>query len=182
MTSPNKSTDARHAWALERCRSLPLRLTPVRERILAFLARQRLPVTLEAIAQAAELRSEWNPATIYRSLMLFADAQVVRQLRLHSKFSCFALNMPGECFHYLVCTRCGALTDLPPSDNVRTLVRELTTIHGFASAEHELALFGLCSSCRRATLHETPALKLMSRLSARPPIKQPSVPGRLNRR
>jgi Fur family ferric uptake transcriptional regulator len=166
-----KSAEKRQTWALERCRSLPLRLTRVRERILALLARQRLPVTLAAVAQAAELRGQWNPATVYRSLMLFADAHVVRQLRLHSKFSYFALNMPGESFHYLVCTRCGALADLPPSKSVRSLVRELTSVHGFAAREHELALFGLCPSCQRAALRETPALKLMSRFKAMTPAK-----------
>jgi Fe2+ or Zn2+ uptake regulation protein len=171
MTPENQSTEERYAWALERCRSLPLRLTEVRERILACLARQRLPVTLEAIAQAGELSGQWNPATVYRSLMLFADAHVVRQLRLHSKFSYFALNTPGDCFHYLVCTRCGALADLPSSKSVRSLVRELTAVHGFAASEHELALFGLCPSCQLAALHEKPALKLMSRLSAMTPVK-----------
>ena len=60
MTHPNQNTEERYAWALERCRRLPLRLTEVRERILACLARQRLPVTLEAVAQAAELRGRWN--------------------------------------------------------------------------------------------------------------------------
>jgi Fe2+ or Zn2+ uptake regulation protein len=95
--------------------------------------------------------------------MLFADAQLVRQLRLRSKLSYFTLNMPGECFHYFVCTRCGALADLPPSKIVRSLVRELSAVPGFASVEHELALFGLCPSCQGATLHEKPALKLMCR-------------------
>jgi Fe2+ or Zn2+ uptake regulation protein len=166
-----KSAEERYAWALERCRALPLRQTQVRERILAFLARQRLPVTLEAVAQAGELKGRWNPATVYRSLMLFADSHVVRQLRLHSKFSYFALNMPGDCFHYLVCTRCGAWADLPTSKSVRSLVRELTSVHGFAASEHELALFGLCPSCQLATLHEKPALKLMSRFSAMMPVK-----------
>jgi Fe2+ or Zn2+ uptake regulation protein len=172
-----KSAEQRRRWATDRCKSLPLRLTPVRERILDFLARQHLPVTLEAVAQASGLGGRWNPATVYRSLMLFVDAQVVRQFRLHSKFSYFVLNAPGEGFLYLVCTRCGSLAGRPLSANARSVVREVNTAYGFSATEQELALFGLCPACHRATLNEDPTLKVTSRFDAEAATKRAAFPG-----
>src|SRR5580765_240403 len=158
-----KSPEERYQWAAGRCQALPVRLTPVRERILAFLAHRRLPVKLETVAKSPELGGKWNATTIYRSLMLFVDTQVVRQLRLHSKFSHFILNLPSEGWLYLVCTRCGTLTGGPLIDKARKLVRDLTEAYGFDAVEQELALFGLCPDCHEAALREGPTLKLSSR-------------------
>jgi Fe2+ or Zn2+ uptake regulation protein len=119
-----------------------------------------------AVADAAELGGHWNPATVYRSLMLFLDAEVVRQLRLNSKLSYFSLNIPGEGMLYVVCTRCGSLTGRPLNAAIRSLVHELNAASGFAAAEEELALFGLCPACRKAALHKGPTLKLPPRIGA----------------
>ena len=55
-----------------------MRLTPVREKILALLATQRVPVSLNALMQTEELRGVCDATTAYRTLMLLREVEVLR--------------------------------------------------------------------------------------------------------
>jgi Fe2+ or Zn2+ uptake regulation protein len=63
-----KDATQRLAWALQACRQLHMRLTPGREKILGFLAKQRVPVSLNTLMQAEELRGVCDATTAYRTL------------------------------------------------------------------------------------------------------------------
>ena len=69
------------------CEKAQLRVTPARELILAYLAAQPKPVKLEAITQADQVRGRCDPATVYRTLMLLKDIDLVRQIPLPGKSS-----------------------------------------------------------------------------------------------
>jgi len=162
-----KSSEQRLAWARDYCHRLPLRSSRVRESILAFLAAQPLPVPFAAFIEAEGLRGQCDPATIYRTLTLFSDAQVVRQLRFQSKLSYYVLNMPGEFFHYFVCTCCGRLVELAMENQPFLCVDHLAADDDRPAESHGLILFGLCRRCHLSHEHRVPALKVVPRSVSR---------------
>jgi Fur family ferric uptake transcriptional regulator len=126
-----------------------MRLTPVRERILGFLAERRVPVSLEAVAQAEGIRGTCDCATVYRTLMLFSELKVIRQVSLPNKISYFVLNVPGESSHFLICRCCGEVTELPSAESVAQLECEVAAVQGYAKLYHELEFFGVCPACQK---------------------------------
>ena len=163
-----KTPDERFAWARDYCRRLPLRHTLVRERILAFLASQRLPVTFSAVVESEAVRGRCDPATVYRSLMLFADAQVVRLFHFRGKVSYFVLNLPDEFFHYFICNRCGELMEFASGGPAPALAEALAHGEGCPHESHGLIVFGICGRCHAEAQHLGPTLKVTPRLNARP--------------
>jgi len=126
-----------------------MRLTSTREKILAFLAAQRVPVGLDAVIHAEGIRGSCNAATVYRTLMLLCELEVIRQVGLPNKISYFLLNSPGESSHFLICRCCGTIRELPVSESVTALERESAAMQGYARLYHELVFFGICPACQK---------------------------------
>jgi Fe2+ or Zn2+ uptake regulation protein len=138
----------RLAWAEDKCRAAPVRLTPIRVKILAALAERRLPVRLEDLARAESIRGKCDAATVYRAMMLFKEIGVLRHVTLTNKSSYFVLNLPGESTQFLICRRCGVVTELPEDHELAQVQSEIAQRSGYTQLEHEVTFFGLCPSCR----------------------------------
>lgn len=126
-----------------------MRLTPVRKKILGFLATQRVPASLNTLMQAGELQGVCDATTAYRTLTLFHEVEVLRQVGLPGKVSFFVLNVPGENNHFLICRQCGAITELPAESHCEHMERDVATAHGYAQLYHELQFFGICPACQK---------------------------------
>jgi Fe2+ or Zn2+ uptake regulation protein len=144
-----RTAEQRKSWALQVCLQAKMRLTPIRETIITFLATQHLPVSLEAVTQAEGIRGSCDAATVYRTLMLLRELEVTRQVSLPNKISYFVLNIPGESTHFLVCRCCGAISELPPSESVSAIENEIAATQGYSRLYHEAVFFGLCPSCQK---------------------------------
>lgn len=144
-----KDAEQRKAWALQVCLQAKMRLTPIREKILAFLATQRVPVSLNALMQAEAMRGVCDATTAYRTLMLFCEVEVLRQVGLPDKVSFFVLNVPGENNHFLICRQCGAITELPAESHCEHMEHDVAAAHGYAQLYHELQFFGVCPACQK---------------------------------
>lgn len=142
---------SRYDWAVEQLRRANARLTPVREKVLAFLARRAVPATLHEINASDELARHFDDATVYRTLVLLAELDIVRQFQLRDRATCFVLNMPNECFGFLVCRCCGTITPLPPDKVFRALERQVAALHRYTKLTHELELYGVCPACQQHT-------------------------------
>jgi Fe2+ or Zn2+ uptake regulation protein len=138
-------------WALEKLRSGEVRLTPVRERVLHYLAHRAVPVTLHEISDSEELARQFDDATVYRTLVLLVELEVARQLQFRDRATCFVLNVPGECFSFLVCRCCGAITPIPHGGELHSLEEQTSQRHGYTNLTHELELYGICPKCREHT-------------------------------
>ena len=106
-----KTFKERCAWAISSCRKARMRLTPAREAILSFLAQQRTPASLEMVSQADGVRGRCDATTVYRTLMLFKEAELVRVVGTPRKASYFVLNAPGDSVHFLICHDCGCVSN-----------------------------------------------------------------------
>src|SRR5437870_10990602 len=119
------STSAeRLAWATHCCEKAQVRMTPARERILEYLAKHRGPLNLDTIAQADGIKGHCDATTVYRTLMLMKELEIVRQVSVRHKVRYFVLNMPGETFAYLICRSCGSVSQLPAWKPVLELERQ----------------------------------------------------------
>lgn len=144
-----KDAEQRLSWALQVCLQAKMRLTPVREKIITFLAAQRAPVSLEAVTQVDGIKGSCDAATAYRTLMLLRELEVIRQVSLPNKISYFVLNVPGESSHFLVCRCCGEISELPASASVAGLESEVASTQGYSRLYHELVCFGICPECQQ---------------------------------
>lgn len=145
-------------WALQSCASAQLRVTTARRRLLEVLSREKLPVTLDTLASA--LADCCDATTVYRTLMLFTSAGLVRQVNLRHRIRHFILNAPGLACDYLICQGCGAITQLPPMQSLAQLEQEVNLANGYSGLCHELEVYGICPACRRANAHTPPPTKL----------------------
>ena len=157
----------RREWALAVCLQARMRLTPIREQLIEFLAACRGPVSLEAVMQAEGLRDVYNATTAYRTLMLFKEIEVLRQVSLPEKQSYFVLNLPGERQAILICRCCGRITELPPMETATRMERELAATRGYARLYHELQFFGVCPACQ-----QHPAGVVCAKLQPRRPSRR----------
>jgi Fe2+ or Zn2+ uptake regulation protein len=144
-----KDATQRLAWALQACRQLHMRLTPGREKILGFLAKQRVPVSLNTLMQAEELRGVCDATTAYRTLTLLHEVEVLRQVGLPDKVNFYVLNVPGENNHFLICRQCGAITELPAESHCEHMEHDVAAAHGYTQLYHELQFFGICPACQQ---------------------------------
>ncbi len=155
-----KTFDERQNWALSACRRAQMRLTPVRGAILRFLAQRRLPASMEMITQAEGVRGECDMTTVFRTLMLFKEAELIRLVSLPRKSSCFVLNVPGENAHFLICRRCGCVTETTLPGSVLEEIEQVALRHGFCPAPPDCEIHGLCEACQTALKGQTVPSKL----------------------
>jgi Fe2+ or Zn2+ uptake regulation protein len=142
------NTERKINWALGQLGRSQVRLTSVREKVLAFLARTSLPATLQNIGASEELAQQFDDATVYRTLVLFVELEIARQVQFQGRQTHFLLNAPGECFSFLVCRCCGTITRIPHGEELRTLESQMSQLYNYSSITHELELFGTCPKCQ----------------------------------
>lgn len=148
MNHQHDTTHSRHEWALERLRGAQVRLTPVRRLVVEQLSRQAVPQTLGQLYQCEELAGKFDDATVYRTLVLLVELELVRQVQLQGRQTHFVLNMPGECSTFLVCRCCGTITPVNHGAAVHEMEQRIEKVYGYRAVTHNLELFGICPSCR----------------------------------
>jgi Fe2+ or Zn2+ uptake regulation protein len=169
-----KTFKERHKWALSHCRKAGMRLTPVREAILFFLAQQRIPATLEMVSQADGVQGECDATTVYRTLMMFKEAELVRLVGTLRKASYFLLNTPGDSAHFLICRRCGCVAELPLSEPMSVEIGRIASARGFSPTPQDCEVFCLCEQCQAARKTEVLPSKLITRVADRVERKKQS--------
>jgi Fe2+ or Zn2+ uptake regulation protein len=159
-----KTFKERCAWTVSSCRKAGMRLTPVREAILRFLARQRTPASLEMVSQAEGVRGKCDATTVYRTLMMFKEAELVRLVGTPRKASYFVLNAPGDSAHFLICRRCGCVTELPLPDPMSAEIGRIASSCGFSPTPSDCEVHGLCENCQAALKTQVMPSKLIVRV------------------
>lgn len=155
-----KTINERLRWATSFCQRAGMRMTPVRKAILRFLARRRTPAGLETVSQADGVKGKCGSTTVYRTLMMFKEAELVHLVPTPQKASCFVLNAPGDRAHFLICRRCGCVTELPLPDTMSAEIGRLASAQGFSRASQECEIHGLCASCQVERSTQIPPSKL----------------------
>jgi len=158
-----KNSAERLEWALKSCERSCVRMTSVRAAILGFLAGQRKPVNLDILSKAKGVEGQCDATTVYRTLMMFKDAGLVRCVGMLRKTSHFVLDVPGDVSHFLICERCGGVVELEVSAEMLAAMRLLALEHGFAASGQCMDLHGVCRGCEEEARRSVPASKVMAR-------------------
>jgi Fur family ferric uptake transcriptional regulator len=87
-------------------------------------------------------------ATVYRTLKLFAEAGIAREIQFGDGQTRYEHVREGEHHDHLVCTRCGSIEEFE-NETIEQLQAEVATSRGFLIERHRLELYGLCGKCRK---------------------------------
>ena len=87
-------------------------------------------------------------ATVYRTLKLFVEAGVAREILLHDGQTRYEHVASGEHHDHMVCTTCNAIIEFE-DETIEKLQDEVAARHGFLIKSHKLEVYGLCSNCRK---------------------------------
>lgn len=123
------------------------RVTQARQAVWRVLVEADSHLTADEIADRVHAIDRGvNLASVYRSLALFSDLDVVRESRLGGEeASRWELAHPDEHFH-LVCGRCGRV-DHHVGTLVETIKAHLSRGHDFHPESVELLVTGRCAEC-----------------------------------
>ena len=86
-------------------------------------------------------------ATVYRTLKLFTEAGLAREILLHDGQTRYEHIVAGEHHDHLVCTGCNAIIEFE-NETIEKLQKDIATLHGFMIRSHKLEIYGLCATCR----------------------------------
>lgn len=89
-------------------------------------------------------------ATVYRTIQLLSENQLVDRISLDDGFTRYEIgNMGDETkhhHHHLICQRCGKVLSFR-DDLLEELEAKILSTTGFYAVNHEVKLYGYCQEC-----------------------------------
>lgn len=125
-----------------------LKVTPKRVDILETIARLAHPVTTQEIYDNLN-KAEADVATVYRNIISFVQAGIVKQLTLRPNIAHYELDIEQSDHHHIICTACGEIEELPNCAVHSVAHTVLKNSKKFESITgHTFELFGMCKKCQ----------------------------------
>lgn len=125
-----------------------LKSTRQRDIILdCFLSCHQHLSTEELYLKLKENHPGIGSATVYRTLKLFAESGIAREIHFGDGQTRYEHLQAGEHHDHLVCTRCGAIVEFE-NETIEKLQSEVANQHGFTIMNHKLELYGFCRKCK----------------------------------
>lgn len=120
--------------------------TSARIAIVAFLEKQKKPVSLDKIFDSLK-KDHIDQSTIYRTVNLFIAEKIARPLFL-SKDKLFVELERNDDHHHITCTSCGDIEEIHDCIAEDTIKRITKKQKKFQKVEsHTFELFGICKTC-----------------------------------
>jgi Fur family transcriptional regulator, ferric uptake regulator len=127
-----------------------LRSTRQRDIILDFFLATQQHISVEELyLKIKAVHPGIGNATVYRTLKLFVEAGLAREVLLHDGQTRYEHIVEGEHHDHLVCTSCNAVIEFE-NETIEKLQDEIAMRHGFYIKSHKLEIYGLCAQCRAA--------------------------------
>lgn len=126
-----------------------LKSTRQRDMILdTFLSSDRHMSTEELYIKVRAKHPGIGYATVYRTLKLFAESGIAREIHFGDGQTRYEHVAVGEHHDHLVCTSCGAVREFN-NEAIESLQKEVADQFGFLVLTHKLELYGICPKCRK---------------------------------
>jgi Fur family ferric uptake transcriptional regulator len=126
-----------------------LKSTRQRDIILdAFLASDRHMSIEDLYLKLRAKHPNIGYATVYRTLKLFAESGIAREIQFGDGQTRYEHVAEGEHHDHLVCTHCGAIAEFE-NETIEKLQDEVAKSHDFIIETHKLELYGICAKCRK---------------------------------
>lgn len=137
----------------DQLKSQGYKLTPQRRAILdTVIENQGKHLSTEEIYDIVKkCCPEIGLATVYRTLQLLSDLDVLSKLNLDDGCVRYELNTHKDDHqhHHLICTNCGAVIEVVV-DLLDPLETEIEENYNFKINDHKVKFFGICSKCQEA--------------------------------
>lgn len=88
-------------------------------------------------------------ATVYRTLKLFTEAGLAREMILSDGQTRYEHQLVGEHHDHLICTSCNTIVEFE-DEMIEQLQRDIAARYGFVLTGHKMQLCGLCPVCQAA--------------------------------
>lgn len=134
---------------LDSLRERGLRITPLKEGILAALEKASGPLSIPDL-QAKLKKLAPNKTSLYRELETLTAAEAVEETQLFQDLRTYELKREGGHHHHFVCQNCEEIFDFQNEELEQTIVKITQKLKrkGLAPKEHHLNLYGLCARCQ----------------------------------
>lgn len=138
------------------CRKLcenDYKLTPQRQVILQVLTEhpERHLSAEEIYTIVKQKYPEIGLATVYRTLEILADLDILQKMDFDDGRSRYELNDGGaHHHHHLICIKCGRVIEFE-DDLLESLEAMVAKKTNFEVLDHHLKFYGLCGDCRGAS-------------------------------
>ncbi len=147
-----KMNPSHHPTAQERTLAAQLRhhgykLTQARRAVIRVLATSDKPLAIGDLHhQAQALAADLGLVTVYRTLELLLDLNLVRPVHLLENCHGYALATPGHT-HHLICRRCHNVVEIQGCD-LSPFLDRVAAQTGYRVTGHWLEVEGLCPACQ----------------------------------
>ncbi len=126
-----------------------LKSTRQRDIVLdTFLSSERHLSTEELYLKVRARYPTIGYATVYRTLKLFAESGIAREIHFGDNQTRYEHVAEGEHHDHLVCTRCGAVQEFE-NEVIERLQQEVADQFGYLVETHKLEMYGICPKCRK---------------------------------
>ncbi|MEP6463663.1 MAG: transcriptional repressor [Frankiaceae bacterium] len=132
------------AWQSE-LRARGYRLTPQRQLVLEAVDTLRHATPEEIFAEVQKIASGINISTVYRTLELLEELELIRHAHLGHGAPSYSVAWDDDHIH-LVCRDCGNVDEVAP-ETLTDVVERLHAERGFVVDVGHFAVFGRCASC-----------------------------------
>jgi Fe2+ or Zn2+ uptake regulation protein len=127
-------------------------LTNQRRLLLELLRDAEGHIDAKELYRRASARDEYiSPATVYRSLNLFKELELVDEIRL-GKIRCYYEIKQSPQHQHLVCQGCGKVMEFQ-NPYLQKLIKTVQREHAFKVTKAELYLEGYCPECEGKKKH-----------------------------
>ncbi|SFA77599.1 Fur family transcriptional regulator [Clostridium frigidicarnis] len=126
------------------------KLTPQRRAIVdTIIENEGKHLTVEEIYDEVKKDCpEIGLATVYRTILLLEELQIVYKLDLNDGCSRYEMVHKDEIHrhHHLICTKCGSVIEVE-GDLLENLEVKIEKQYNFKIKDHSVKFFGICQNC-----------------------------------
>ncbi len=126
-----------------------LKFTIQREVILETLYSSDEHLTPESLHHLLQLKHSQlkiGIATVYRTLALLEDSEMVTSLSFGAQGKKYELGAK-EHHDHLICTECGTITEFV-DEKIEARQHSITDALGFKMSDHSMQIYGICKNCQ----------------------------------
>lgn len=129
-------------------RNKNLKHSKQRNQILEIFLKSESHLTADELYRIAKKKEpSIGYATIYRTIKLFNECGLCRELKLEDSTTRYEHLYGHEHHDHLVCLKCGKFVEVIDSE-IEKLQDRLAKANGFILKKHSLEMYGICKKCR----------------------------------
>ncbi len=136
----------------DKLRQKGYKMTPQRRSILEIIASNPGEhLSTEEIYEKVKTHNQPDIglATVYRTLILFADLNLISKIHLDDGLVRYEMILENEVHqhHHLICENCGGIIEVK-DDWLDDIEKKIENNHDFKITDHKLIMYGICKKCK----------------------------------